>query len=105
MNQSLYYEIHVTIDYPTWNVVWDDLKAMALAQGFRMGDLFMLKGGERQQRDVFFTSRSREFADATRKTYDFTRSLKRAGYKVIRYKIEDTVMDSKIVDELGLVSA
>jgi hypothetical protein len=101
-----YYEIHVTVEY-TRKVErnLDNLKGLAKMDGFHMGDLLMMKTqDERSRKDAFFTGRSTAgWEHARSKTKTFCRRLQRHGYKVIRWKIEDTLDDSKIDDTMGLL--
>ena len=102
---SLYHEIHVTLE---WNDFLacdiDFIRNEAKNHGFHMGDLLLMKKeDQRSHKDAFFTSRAKTYDDAVTLTKSFCALLKRYGHKVIRYKIEDTVLDSKFEDTLGII--
>ncbi len=101
--KSLYYEIHVTID-PNFDVI-ETLKELGQSHGFRMAKLLMRKneGLTRAEDDMFFTSRTKTLEEAITKTHNFCKQLNEDGFIVRRYKIEDTVVDSKIKDLLHSV--
>lgn len=102
---SLYYEVHVTIEWSN-DVLnqLDGLKILAKRHGFHMGDLLLMKREEqRSHKDVFFTCRNERYVSAEKAMTDFCDALTGAGFSVIRYKIEDTLLDSKIDDKLGLL--
>lgn len=101
---SLYYEIHVTL-HPDFA---EDRLAIAQQLGnehrFHMADLVYLKGApDRAEGDMFFTSRTTFFEDAVNKVDQFCKALAEHGFRPIRYKIEDTILDSRIDDRLGLI--
>jgi hypothetical protein len=102
---SLYYEIHVTIEWSDRVLQYlDVLKQLAKNNGFHMGDLLLMKRDEeRSHKDVFFTARADTYDEAEEMVVNFERLLDAGTYKVIRYKIEDTVLDSKINDKLGIL--
>lgn len=105
---TLYYEMHVTIEYPyehpaTW---WlGELKVWAHDLGWHMGDLLMVKsdGIGPSRKDLFFTNRANTEIEAWVLTKAFCDVLKERDHKVLRYKLEDTITDSNIADEWVLL--
>lgn len=107
---SLYYEIHVTVEFPqmVFDKVGDSILSewedFALEHGWHMGKLLLMKGtGERSHKDLFFTTRSIDYSAAMFATREFVAECKEYGFKVLRYKIEDTMLDSNIVDALKIL--
>ena len=105
---SLYYEIHVTVEFP--QAIYDlrgdaavaDWEQFAKNCGWHLGKLLLMKG-ERSQKDLFFTTRAGTRDQAVAKTRGFIKQLQGADrFKVYRYKIEDTIIDSRIEDTLQL---
>lgn len=101
-----YYEAHVTIE-PVFNERRDVAKVIAENWKFQLADLLMKKRSEdteeRSSKDTFMTSHSKRMMDISYRTIKLVKDLKAAGFKVWRYKIEDTVMDSRIDDEYHLL--
>jgi len=103
---KLYYEAHITIE-----PVFDDRRlaasAIAISYGFKLADLLMKKRSEdteeRSAKDTFMTGHSKSRLDIESRTRDTILHLQRAGYKVWRYKIEDTLLDSRIKDVFNLL--
>lgn len=101
-----YYEAHVTIE-----PVFDDrlVHAAAVAQThvFRIADLLMQKRTEhtveRSKYDTFMTGRHVSYAVLQERMINLVRDLRQQGYKVWRYKIESTIIDSKLDDALNLL--
>lgn len=105
IDKSLYYEIHVTIK-PEGIDKKQALIELGKENGdFRLATLLMRKGDELvYQDDQFFTSRCDTFEDALVAVILFCKVLKESGFWVQRYKIEDTRLDSKVLDQLLLCS-
>lgn len=96
---SLYHEIHVTIAYfEVSDPGLEDLRTWASSKGWRMGDLLLARGGgtERSRKDLFFTARAPSYDTAETLMQRFMEDLRDEGFEAIRYKIEDTVLDSKM---------
>lgn len=115
---SLYYEIHVTIEFPGEEHI-ETLREFCKPYEFHMGDLLLMKNeDEKSHKDLFFTAREElptggtivtqeahkytKYTRAKIRTELFCRALKIMGYKVIRYKIEETLIDSKYNDALNI---
>ena len=102
----LYYEAHVTVE-PVFEADLARLGEIAGRHGFRVADLHMRKRKQdtpqRSQDDTFMTARAQSSADIVARTTAVVRDLKAEGFAVWRYKIEDTVLDSRTRDTLGLL--
>lgn len=101
---KMYYEAHVTIDPVEDDLQLAQLKNLAEACQFRVAKLLLRKGRGPSTDDAFMTSRSDDWEEIKFNTRILVRNLRRAGFGVRRYKIEDTLMDSKIEDQMGLLS-
>ena len=103
---KLYYEAHVTIE-PVFDERREQVSELATTHGFKLAELLMKKRAEdteeRSSKDTFMTAHSRSLNDITQRTVKAVVALQIAGYKVHRYKIEDTVLDSRHADGLGLL--
>lgn len=102
----LYYEAHVTIE-PVFDGDLEKVSRIAAHHGFRVADLLMQKRKddtpERSAKDTFCTGHSRDLDDITGRTRLLVIDLMGNGWKVWRYKIEDTVLDSRHDDEWNLL--
>lgn len=107
MEARLYYESHVTIE-PVFDERREQAKAIAIKHGFRLADLLMKKRSEeteeRSSKDTFMTGHGKHFEDIETRTKNLVIALQEDGYKVWRYKIEDTVLDSRFEDVYGLLN-
>lgn len=102
---SLYYEMHVTIEFPG-EAEAAELKAWMKEnmKHWHMGDLLLMKKeDERSHKDLFFTARATTEIDAWELVKALCIVLTVLGHKVLRYKLEDTIVDSRINDEWGLL--
>lgn len=102
-----YYESHITIE-PVFDRALMRVAQISAAHGFKVADLLMQKRAsdtaERSKHDTFCTGRSRDFDDLCERMEWCVRHLRAVGFRVWRYKIEDTILDSKVDhDELGLL--
>lgn len=104
---ALYLEAHVTIE-PVFDERRDEAVVIAQRFGFRLADLLMKKRAEdteeRSAKDTFMTGHSKSKADINRRTSDLVLALRAAQFKVWRYKVEDTLLDSRHSDVWGLLS-
>lgn len=101
MTAKLYYEAHVTID-PVFDAQRELAAFLAKDWQFRLAKLYMDKGVP-NQKDTFMTGHGMELNDIKMRTINLVGSLKRHGFNVRRYKIEDTILDSRTNDELRLL--
>jgi hypothetical protein len=105
LKTDLYFESHVTLE-PVFGDRLERLKEIAKQYSFRVADLVMQKNiadaGTPHEKDSFCTSRSKEWRVIESRTRYFVNALLSDGFKVYRYKIENTLVDSKIKDDMGL---
>lgn len=103
---KLYYEAHITIEpvFDEWRVI---ANSVAVNRGFKLADLLMKKRKEdteeRSSKDTFMTGHSKSFKDLEQRTKECIIDLQKAGFKVWRYKIEDTILDSRTEDVFNLI--
>lgn len=106
MEAKLYLECHITIE-PVFDDRLEHVKSIAENNNFKVAALLMQKRetdtAERSKYDTFMTGHSKTLADIQQRMVKCITDLKNAGFKVWRYKIEDTIMDSRSYDELGLL--
>jgi hypothetical protein len=104
---KLYFESHITID-PVFDQERETVSKMAQAAGFRLAKLIMRKSTrdaeQPSQDDTFMTSHSRSYADIESRTVALVQGLQNEGYTVRRYKIENTILDSRHNDEHRLLA-
>lgn len=103
---ELYLEAHVTIE-PVFDTQRELAGQVAQKYGFKLAKLLMQKEREvtpeRSNMDTFMTGHSKSKLDINRRTKDLVLALKADGFKVWRYKIEDTLVDSRTKDEWELL--
>lgn len=103
---KLYYEAHITID-PVFGARRLTAQDIASARAFRVAKLILRKDAsanpEEHTDDTFMTGHSINFVDIMRRTKALCEDLKQSNFVVRRYKIEETVMDSRIEDEMELL--
>jgi hypothetical protein len=104
---DLYLEAHVTIE-PVFGQRREQAAEIAKQFKFRLAELLMKKERdateERSDKDTFMTGHSKSKRDIINRTAALCRALKQNGFKVWRYKIEDTLVDSKYgIDVWGLL--
>lgn len=101
-----YYECHVTIE-PIFDDLLEQAKALALEHKFKIATLLMKKREEdteqRSQYDTFMTSNGKSLNEMKDNVIKLVTNLREKGFKVWRYKIEDTILDSRILDTLRLL--
>jgi hypothetical protein len=106
MSAKHYYESHVTIE-PVFDDKLDDVKRISSECNFKVANLLFKKREcdteERSMHDTFTTGHSKYYEDIVERTKRLVDNLQKAGYTVWRYKIEDTMMDSRIDDEFALL--
>lgn len=104
---ALYLEAHVTIE-PVFDERRAEAARIALKHRFRLADLLMKKERaateERSDKDTFMTGHSKSQSDICQRLIALVRDLRAAGFQVWRYKVEDTLVDSRSRDEWGLLA-
>lgn len=103
---KLYYEAHITIE-PVFGHLLELAQELAAPFKFRVADLLMKKREEdtpeRSANDTFMTGHGTHLGDVTGRLRSLVRTLQDHSFKVWRYKIEDTILDSKMdKDSLNL---
>lgn len=102
-----YYEAHITID-PVFDTRRELAGAIAAVQGYRLAELIMRKQEadveHPAQDDTFLTSRSGDLEDLRKRTIKCVIVLQLNDFTVRRYKIEDTLLDSRESDEFGILT-
>lgn len=95
----LYYEAHITCD-PVFGTRRVLMEMVMRPMGFRVAKLLMRKReGDAEtphEDDSFCTGRSTDLEILTSRTKEAIVALRKHGFVVRRYKIEDTLLDSKI---------
>jgi hypothetical protein len=103
----LYYEAHVTIE-PVFDKLLDKADKLAREYKFRIADLLMQKRAEdtptRSKHDTFMTGRHASYKVLESRMRNLIETLQADGFTVWRYKIEATVIDSKHVDALAVLT-
>lgn len=107
MKAKLYYEAHVTVE-PVFGERLDQFKAICSHFNFKAANLLMQKRKddtpERSKHDTFATGHSQTWTDIVCRVTGIVVALRSSGFKVWRYKIEDTLLDSRSQDRLGLLT-
>lgn len=102
MKARLYYEAHITID-PVAEGCREFVQERLLGPwGFRLAKLLMDKGVP-STLDTFCTAHGTDYVNVQLRVVGAVRALQREGYTVRRYKVEDTMMDSRTADVLDLL--
>lgn len=97
---DLYYECHVTIE-PVEGDMAHILRELSIQHNFRVSTFVMHKDGSTP--DAFTSARDASYACMLTRMVAFISALREGGYKIKRYKIEDTILDSNHGgDSLGL---
>lgn len=103
---KLYYEAHVTIE-PVFDEARERADVLAQKHGFKLAKLLMQKRqvdvAERSKFDTFMTGHDTILERITERTSSLVTDLRAAGFTVWRYKLEDTLLDSRTRDELNLL--
>ena len=96
-----YYEAHVTIE-PVFEERLASFKEVCHDYKFHVANLLMQKRKsdteERSKNDSFCTGRGISYADIKTRMLALVNRLEKEGFKVWRYKIESTLLDSRYDD-------
>lgn len=101
MQAALYYEAHITID-PVPEDGRPAVQVLGDRWSFKLAKLLMQKG-EPSKIDTFMTAHGKDLDDIRRRVIGMVIDLQHHGYVVRRYKVEDTIFDSRTRDVLGLL--
>lgn len=103
---NLYLEAHITIE-PVFGERLAQAAQIGAKYKFKPAKLFMQKDREatleRSDKDTFMTGHSKSKKDIRERTEGLVTDLLAAGFAVWRYKVEDTLYDSRNEDVLGLM--
>tara|TARA_R110000772_G_scaffold66361_2_gene147915 strand:- start:10954 stop:11436 length:483 start_codon:yes stop_codon:yes gene_type:complete len=103
---DLYLEAHVTIE-PVFGERLDLATEIGARYKFKPAKLFMQKDRavtpERSDKDTFLTGHGQSKKDMEIRTRAVVSDLLAAGFAVWRYKVEDTLYDSRNADIFGLL--
>lgn len=103
LKTRLYYECHITID-PVTNERQQNLKEIIHHYNFRIADLYLKKDngeqGDKHTLDCFVSGRSNDYVDIFLRMKACILSLRNNAFNVRRFKIEDTLLDSRKGDTL-----
>ena len=99
LHSLLYYEAHITID-PVPEEHRYLVEALGVPHKFKLAKLLMEKQGvlSPSTLDTFMTAHGTSLDDMIERVKGMVLSLQKNFYKVKRYKIEDTVSDSRTED-------
>lgn len=101
-----YFECHITIE-PVYDERLELATEIAKKHKFIIAELLMRKRKEdtesRSKNDTFMTGRHSNYEILEDRMKSCIYYLQLNGFKVWRYKIEDTIIDSKQQDTLGLI--
>lgn len=96
-----YYEAHVTVE-PVFEERLELFKVICHDYKFRVANLLMQKRKgdteERSKNDSFCTGRGISYTDIEKRMLKLVDRLAKEGFKVWRYKIESTLLDSRYDD-------
>lgn len=96
-----YYEAHVTVE-PVYETDLERFKVICHDYKFRVANLLMQKRKgdteERSKNDSFCTGRGISYTDIEKRMLALVERLQKEGFKVWRYKIESTLLDSRYDD-------
>jgi len=97
------YESHVTVNPPASENERKTLEEFAINHQFRLSRLFMQKDMPSTE-DAFMTGHGTCYEDIILRTAALVSEMRDSGYVVRRYKIEQTLVDSKVCDSMRLLN-
>lgn len=101
-----YFESHITIE-PVFSERLELANQIAEKHGFRVADLLMMRDRDstekRSNKDTFMSARDNSYKKISEATINLVLDLQKNGFQVWRYKIEDTLIDSRISDDMKLL--
>lgn len=93
MNSDLYYECHVTVDPEFAKKHLELFAKISDMYNFRISSFLMFV--DHGEPKAFTTARGTDMTDIQTRMESLCKALKVNGFKVLRYKIEDTLLDSR----------
>jgi len=90
---ELYFESHITIE-PLSDAKQGDIMPIVNTYEFRIADLIM-RNGRPHMENMFVSARSEDYKDICTRTKHVVNALQCKGIKVLRYKVENTLLDSR----------
>lgn len=101
-NARHYYEAHITVE-PVFDEGLERFKLICKDYKFRVANLLMQRRPtdteERSKNDSFCTGRGISYTDIRVRMLELVKRLEQEGFKIWRYKIEATLMDSRYDDK------
>jgi len=101
MKDSLYFECHITLD-PVFDEKLMKLQELCKNFKFKVAKLLYRKRQDEDcvisTDDSFCTGHASSLEDITQRMLALIVTLKENGYKIIRYKIENIIIDSRMKD-------
>jgi hypothetical protein len=99
---KLYYESHITIE-PVFDERLEQFRDLSKLYNFHVATFLFKPHSDKPLKD-FSSSRSTSYTAIVNRTVHCVEALQKAGFKVLRYKIEDTLVDSKMKDKFELLT-
>lgn len=102
MKTDLYFEVHITLDpIMPESEMGILLRSLTVHHGFRVAKFVM------NEQDSFLTTRGTDYDDVVRRTKNMVESLRLFGFPIRRYKLENTILDTKATntDPLGCLTS
>jgi hypothetical protein len=97
---GLYYECHINLEPDEKRRDTLDMLCESNGPGFRVAKLRMEKEAST---DAFVTGRGGNYEELVHRMTILVNALRREGFTVLRYKIEEALLDSKVEDSLSLL--
>lgn len=93
-----YFECHITIDPVLIEENGELLRNLCAIVHFKVANLFMLKTGDRSEKDTFMTGHSKDLEALIERMIQLLDLLKLHNFPIRRYKIEEIIIDSRNED-------
>lgn len=93
----LYFEVHLTLDPTRLAKDYEHrqlLTAIATERNWRVADFILLNEGTHREPKAFISARFNGFVMAWQEASRMVSILQRQGFIVLRYKVENTLIDS-----------
>lgn len=93
------FEVHINVPL-TAGPARIELDELARSGRFKLSDMDGHEHGEK--RETILTTHGQDYVETQQRTLDMCLALHKAGYELIRYKIEHVIVDSRVKDIWGL---